>query len=134
VTEEGGQYDAGAVFKLAPKGSSWTESVIYNFKGADNDGGTPLAGLVRDSDGILYGTTSAGGTFTLYCANGCGTVFKLTETSGGGWQEKVLYRFAGALDGSEPQAPLILDSTGNLYGTATYSGSGAEGTVFKIKP
>jgi uncharacterized repeat protein (TIGR03803 family) len=133
TTSQGGEYNSGIVYKLAPSGSTWTESVLYSFKGVDNDGGNPEAGLVLDSEGNLYGTTAGGGTFSLSCYDGCGTVFKLTD-SGGKWQESVLYRFAAGLDGAEPSAPVILDSEGNVYGTTPYAGSGAGGTVFMIEP
>ena len=87
--------------------------------------------LVLDSSGDLYGTTYAGGSSTsLLCRNagGCGTVFKL-DTSGSNFA--VLHNFS-ITDGSNPSAGLILDPSGNLYGTTAYGGSADQGTVFKI--
>ncbi len=69
-----------------------------------------MAGLIFDDAGNLYGTTGAGGTY------GYGTVFELTPAAGGGWTEQVLHNFNDA-DGGKPQAGLILDAAGNLYGT-----------------
>ncbi len=134
TTEQGGSYNSGIVYKLSSSGTAWTETVLHSFKGVDNDGGWPIAGVTLDSTGALWGTTEYGGRFSYSCLLGCGIVFKLTESSGGQWQESVLYRFTGGLDGMEPSAPVILDSAGNLYGTTPYAGSGAGGTVFKIKP
>jgi uncharacterized repeat protein (TIGR03803 family) len=88
TTEEGGQTNEGVVFKLAP---SRTETVLYAFTGG-SDGGSPVAGLIADSSGNLYGTTVEGGT------PGLGTVFKLSP----GGIETVLYSFTGGTDGSGP--------------------------------
>jgi uncharacterized repeat protein (TIGR03803 family) len=135
----GGSCDCGAVFKLAPSVSGYTESILYGFQGGI-DGETPVAALFRGKTGALYGTTSYGGTG---CDLGCGTVFKLTP-SGSGYTESVLYRFQGdRKDGANPQASLIADETGALYGTTYYGGRGscsfnvAEpgcGTAFKLTP
>jgi uncharacterized repeat protein (TIGR03803 family) len=112
-----------------------TEKVIYSFQGG-SDGANPMSDLVLDSAGNLYGTTSAGGTGTCDNneQNGCGTVFELKRTSGG-WQEQVLHRFQGGDDGEIPQAGVIFDSSGNLYGTTTSGGNNANGgTVFQLAP
>jgi uncharacterized repeat protein (TIGR03803 family) len=128
TTNVGGAYNAGTVFKLAPNGS---KTVLYSFKGGTGDGGYPSAGLVRDSAGNLYGTTASGrgsGCNGL----GCGTVFKLALDG----SETVLYSFTGGSDGANPNAGLIRDASGNLYGTATYGGAGCGsygcGVVFKL--
>jgi uncharacterized repeat protein (TIGR03803 family) len=120
---QGGTSNNGAVFEIAADG---TESVLYSFAGG-NDGRRPEAGLVEDKAGNLYGTTNQGGPADA------GTVFKLAPDGG----ETVLYAFAGASDGSFPQAALILDEGGNLYGTTTEAGSsGCEGegcgTLFDV--
>ena len=94
-----------------------TEKVLYTFTGG-NDGGLPVAGLIFDASGNLYGTTGGGGSPTCEGGNGCGTVFELTAKTGGGWTEKVLYTFTGGSDGWAPESALIFDSNGNLYGTA----------------
>jgi uncharacterized repeat protein (TIGR03803 family) len=87
---------------------------LYNFTG-EADGGQPLAGLVRDSAGNLYGTTYSGG------ASGFGVVFQVTKDG----TETVLHSFAGGTDGEYPYSQLVLDSDGNLYGTA--AGGGGSG-------
>jgi uncharacterized repeat protein (TIGR03803 family) len=119
----------GTVFKVTPSG---TETVLYSFAGGD-DGARPIAGLVMDGQGNLYGTTAFGGTG---CGgdSGCGTVFKVTPSGA----ETVLYNFAGGTDASGPWSSLVLDGPGNLYGTSYYGGgSGCTGnagcgTVFKV--
>jgi uncharacterized repeat protein (TIGR03803 family) len=96
---------------------------LYNFTGG-KDGGTPSAGLTRDSKGNLYGTTFWNGS------SGWGTVFKVDANG----TETVLYNFTGGADGANPTAGLILDSKGNLYGTTEFGGSANWGTVFEIDP
>jgi uncharacterized repeat protein (TIGR03803 family) len=117
----------GTIFKLHPSGQL---NVLHTFSGAD--GADPLAGVIADSSGNLYGTTSAGGTgsCTYYVGGGCGTVFELSPTG----KFTVLYNFTGGADGANPSAALVKDAKGNLYGTASYSGTYNEGTVFKITP
>jgi uncharacterized repeat protein (TIGR03803 family) len=93
------------------------------------DGVAPVAGLILDASGNLYGTTVVGGA-------GAGTVFELIPALGGGSTEKILYNFTGGKDGSRPQAGLILDASGNLYGTTVNGGVNACGcgTVFELTP
>ncbi len=133
TTDQGGTHYAGTVFKLTPTQSGWTESVIYNFTGGA-DGADPSAGLIEDAQGNLYGTAGSGGS-------GYGVVFELSR-NGSGWTQRVLYTFAGAPDGASPAASLLMDSSGNLYGTTSEGGmtSGCPfgsvgcGTVFKLTP
>jgi uncharacterized repeat protein (TIGR03803 family) len=106
--------------------------IIYSFTGG-SDGGQPVSDLTLDSAGNLYGTTSQGGTGTA-CSGGCGTVFEL-KRSADGWKEEVLHSFLGGLDGASPQAGVIFDNSGNLYGTTALGGNGyGYGTVFKLTP
>jgi uncharacterized repeat protein (TIGR03803 family) len=121
TTSAGGTSNNGTVFKLGTTG----EAVLYSFCIRTNcaDGAFPVAPLLRDKTGNLYGTTSNGGI------SGNGVVFKL-DASG---KESVLHRFAGHLkDGNNPQAGLIRDAASNLYGTTTYGGSFDDGIVFKV--
>jgi uncharacterized repeat protein (TIGR03803 family) len=127
----------GAVFKLTRSASGYTYQTLYRFQGG-SDGANPESTLVADRTGALYGTTVAGGGFTSVCAQGCGTVFKLTP-SGSGYLEDVLYAFRGGSDGTWPVAPLILDKSGALYGTAPNGGSSncdlyGCGTAFRLQP
>jgi uncharacterized repeat protein (TIGR03803 family) len=129
----------GTVFKLTPAGTGYAKHIIYHFAGG-SDGANSFAGLIADSSGALYGTTTYGGG-----PGNFGTVFKLTP-SPGGYVESVLYRFKGMPDGAYPQAGLIADGSGALYGTTSAGGSGMDqtcggsqfifgcGTVFKLTP
>jgi uncharacterized repeat protein (TIGR03803 family) len=130
TTSGGGTHQQGTVFKLAPNpDGSWTESVLYRFTGGkDGDGSVPVASLIFDTAGNLYGTTSGGGT------NQQGTVFQLMPNLDGSWTENVLYRFTGGKDGGYPYAGLIFDQAGNLYGTTLGGGRNGRGVVFKLTP
>jgi len=131
VTQFGGASNHGAVFKLTPGKSGYTESVIYSFPGGAG-GYLPQAGLAIDNNGSLFGTTYYGGTGS--CSGGCGTVFKLTLGKSA-YTESVIYSFADDSDGVQPFAPLTIDeSTGTVYGTTQYGGSHFLGTVFKLTP
>jgi uncharacterized repeat protein (TIGR03803 family) len=128
------QPTCGTVFELSPAGTGWTEKVLYKFANSGGDGGSPIASLLFDSIGNLYGTTSLGGAFSQNsCRGSCGTVFKLTPVSGG-WTETVLYSFGNGFDGQYPAAGLVFDSAGNLYGTTAAGGNAGVGIVFEITP
>jgi uncharacterized repeat protein (TIGR03803 family) len=103
-----------------------TERVLHSFRGP-KEGAHPDAGLVRDKNDDLYGTTYQEGSRD--CNNlGCGTVFRLSSSG----KLRVLYAFSGKADGATPQGRLILDKQGNLYGTTAYGGAFGDGTVFKV--
>ncbi|HTV33744.1 MAG TPA: choice-of-anchor tandem repeat GloVer-containing protein [Methylocella sp.] len=139
TTEIGGALNAGAVFKISPGGK---ETLLHSFVGGDHDGAGPLGSLLVDKEGILFGTTAAGGK------SGKGVVFKLAppSVSAISWTETLLHSFTGGSDGNQPAGALLLDKDGNLYGAAPLGGddktcdvngfgpnSGC-GTVFKIAP
>jgi uncharacterized repeat protein (TIGR03803 family) len=144
----------GAVFKLTPNGNGgYSESVLYSFctQGGTNctDGANPMAGLIEDASGNLYGTTANGGAnYSSNCYDGsCGTVFKLAPNGDGGYSESVLYSFCtqggtSCADGANPLTGLIEDASGNLYGTTWHGGvtirngnsTTTGGTVFKLTP
>jgi len=141
TTAEGGAYGCGGdgcgvVFRLSPGGM---ETVLYSFCTLSScvDGAGPLAGLVRDKAGNLYGTTISGGTGGDGYV-GEGVVFKLTPTG----EETVLYSLCSQYeqgecpDGAGPQAGLIRDRKGNLYGTTGFGGAydSRGGVVFKVTP
>jgi len=119
----GGQ-GCGTIFKVAPDG---TETVLYAFKGFMRGTLAPL-GLVRDEAGNLYGATQVGGSHN--CQYGCGTVFRLALDG----TMTVLHTFKGGSDGEMPEANLLLDNRGNLYGTTLEGGAHSRGTVFRIAP
>ncbi|MFZ0319285.1 MAG: choice-of-anchor tandem repeat GloVer-containing protein [Candidatus Sulfotelmatobacter sp.] len=124
----------GTVFKLTPNaGGAWTESLLYEFTGAQGDGGTPDAGVIFDQAGNLYGTTSLGGNHGYVCGtNGCGIVYELSPHSGN-WSQTVLYTFQGT-EGAFPVAGLIFDPAGNLFGTTEGGLFGLWGSVFELSP
>src|SRR5438874_100705 len=111
---------------VAPWVQAQTFAVLYSFTGGA-DGSSPQAGLVRDKRGNLYGTTAQGGS-SANCFLGCGVVFKL-DTWG---NETVLHTFTNTPDGALPQAGLVRDRAGNLYGTTAFGGSFNRGSVFKL--
>lgn len=138
TTYEGGNtcnslpYSCGTVFEVTPAG---TETVVYAFKAGSgaHDGYWPLAGLTMDEKGDLYGTTQYGSS------GGAGTVFEVQP----GGREGLLHGFGGTADGLYPQAGLVRDHLGNLYGTTFYGivgicgvglGNPGCGTVFKVTP
>jgi uncharacterized repeat protein (TIGR03803 family) len=133
TTSSDGAGHAGVVYKLTPPVSGkkgWTQTTLYTFTGGA-DGATPMAALLADSAGNLYGTTYAGGD-----ANGDGVVFELSPPAQGqtAWTETVLHGFTNGHDGAEPAGALIADASGNLYGTTTEGGTGVVGTVFELSP
>ena len=119
TTYQGGASGYGTVFKLTPSG---IETVLYTFAGGSSDGAYPEAGVIQGSDGNFYGSTLQGG------ASGLGLVFKLTPSG----TETILHAFAGASDGANPTANLVLGSDGNLYGSTSAGGSSGDGTFFKV--
>ncbi len=118
TTRYGGTSNLGAVFKIT---KALKETVLYSFKGGA-DGEQPYADLIIDAKGNLYGTTTKGGSA------GAGIVFKLSKSG----TETVLYSFMASPDGAVPQAGLIMDTLGNLYGTTTFGGKSGFGTVFEL--
>ena len=111
----------GVSIVLAQPAFAQIFTTLHSFSGTD--GSEPHAGLVRDDAGNLYGTTWGGG------ASGAGTVFKLDTTG----KEVVLHSFRfNPADGANPNAGLVRDDAGNLYGTTAYLGAYYNGTVFMV--
>jgi uncharacterized repeat protein (TIGR03803 family) len=139
TTQAAGTSNNGTVFQLmapAKSGGAWTENTLYNFAGGQ-DGASPVANLIFDDKGNLYGTTQfgGGGPCTVFQqGNGCGTVFELTRPTAPStsWTETILYSFIPAND--YPVAGLIRDASGNLYGTTEGDQSASFGTVFELSP
>lgn len=142
----GGTAGGGTVYELSPNatGTGYTLKTLYNFCSLADcaDGETPLASLIMDDAGRLYGTTGYGGAGQVI-AGGGGTVFQLAPNADRTvWTETVLHSFcpeAGCLDGFNPSGSLLLDRAGNLYSTTYLGGSGpgdgyGGGTVFELSP
>jgi len=119
TTVLGGSAGAGVVYELD---TADQYTVLYSFTGGA-DGGFPVAGVIRDSAGNLYGTTYYGGT-----AN-AGVVYKLDPAG----NETVLHSFTGGADGGSPNAGVIGDAAGKLYGTTQSGGKSNSGVVFELK-
>ncbi len=124
IFSQNGPHNYGAVYKLTPSGSGWTESTIHGFTFQGDDGASPQGGLISDSSGNLYGTT-------VHSPNGGGTVFELTPSGGGNWSYNFLYGLSGGID-LGPYDKLVMDANGNLYGTTFGDGQYGFGSVFKL--
>lgn len=132
TTDGGGAYDQGTVFKLKPMpDGSWTERVLHSFGSFPEDGRQPPAhgALAFDSAGNLYGTTQVGGKY------GPGTVFRLTRQPDGHWKETILHNFKAEKGGYFPDAGVVVDEAGNVYGTTGSGGSECGcGVVYRLAP
>jgi uncharacterized repeat protein (TIGR03803 family) len=124
TTDEGGSHSQGTVFELVRSGSGWAENILFSFGELEGLGAYPVAGVIMDRVGNLYGGTTSDGFVA--------SVFELSP-SGNGWQITVLHTFqAGSSDG--PWGNLVLDSNGNLYGTTKSLGTFGLGNIFKLSP
>ena len=117
TAQQGGTSGGGGAFRITPAGK---ETVLHNFDGND---GIPWSGFTLGPDGWLYGTTEGGIT-------GGGTVFKLSAKGG---NPKVLHGLNGSDEEGVSQAPPIVATDGNFYGT-TFGLFGQHGTVYKVTP
>jgi uncharacterized repeat protein (TIGR03803 family) len=131
----GGSANAGVDFALTNVSSTPAYSVIYNMCSATNcaDGAVPT-GLIPDGSGNLYGVTAEGGAYPI----GAGIVYELSPAGGGTFTQTVLWTFcatnSSCPDGQFPDGPLVMSSSGKLFGTTHYGGSNGEGTVFRVTP
>jgi uncharacterized repeat protein (TIGR03803 family) len=134
TTQLGGAHNSGAVFELippTPPAARWTEKILHSFNLNGKDGSEPYASLILDGAGNLFGTTAGGG------AHDSGTVFELIPPTPPAtfWTEKILHSFLSyPTDGVLPYGSLVLDGSGNLYGTTNEGGSFSRGTVFEVSP
>jgi uncharacterized repeat protein (TIGR03803 family) len=138
TTTSGGVSGNGTVFELSPSADgTWNESVLYSFRGG-HDGVGPAGGVAIDASGNLYGTTEYGGILDAGTppknAPGCGTVYKLAPGASGTWSESILHHFTCLDDGGMPVAGVILDASGNIYGTTASGGKYNDGVVFEVIP
>lgn len=128
VTEEGGDFANGVVFELTPAGKAATETTLHSFcadQRTCTDGSLPLAGVVLDSKGNIFGVTASGGF-----GFDDGVAFELS-----GGTETVLYDFcklSGCTDGRVPQGNIVRDSSGNIFGVTDTGGNVGDGVVFEI--
>ena len=129
TTNSGGSsYDVGAVYEMTPSQNGWTESLAYAF-GDRPDPWGPDSGVISDANGNLFGTSTNGGT------NNTGTVFELKYVVGVGWTETTLYNFLNEDDGSGPFGGLVMDGSGNLFGTTVVGYHGVrDWTIFELSP
>lgn len=129
TTYFGGKSNRGTVYELMPQADgTWQEQQLYSFR-AGTDGQFPRSTVIFDSGGNLYGTTTIGGT------DNTGTAFELMPQANGAWKEKILHNFLyPGTDGFDPEAGLVLDAAGNLYGTTAIGGLYDRGTVFELTP
>src|SRR5438105_5904763 len=123
TTVEGGRHGYGVVYCLQRDGSNYT--VIHHFSGAPTDGAQSVSALAEGANGILYGTTTSGGS------GNAGTVFKLNKD---GSAYSVLHHFGGGDDGANLQAAILAASDGKLYGATRQGGLYGSGTLFKLSP
>ena len=125
TTSDAGVGFRGTIFELSPVGGGWQETTLHGFTGSGGDGSYPQGALTLDSAGNLYGVTLQGGT------SNWGTVFELSPVVGG-YSYQTLCNFSGGLDGKQPQAGLIFDGFGNLFGTTGLGGKANHGVVFEL--
>lgn len=134
----GGAQKYGAIFSLYNNKGSWLLTTMYSFK-EGSDGAGPIGALVVGPDGVLYGSTSAGGAGPCMGESGyrgCGTVYSLTRSSrapANTWVSVILFSFSKT-DGFDPQGPLTFDSSGNIYGTTVGGGDAGWGVIYKLVP
>jgi uncharacterized repeat protein (TIGR03803 family) len=127
TTLDGGTSGIGTVFQLRFGAGVWFERVLHSFGFGPADGNAPGSELVLDSHGNLYGTTPGGG------ASSGGTVFELKPEAGGVWAEAIIHNFVNdGVDGYDASRGLILDSSGNLYGTTLNGGAHGQGVAFEL--
>jgi len=133
TTLNGGDAGNGVVFELTPPAQGetiWTETVLHSFDAAD-DGSEPRTGVIMDAAGDLYGTTESGGNV------GYGAVFEVSPPAQGhgAWTENVIYNFDFSPNGGSPgYSGLVIDASGNLYGTTQTGGTDENGVVFELSP
>ncbi len=129
TTNYGGPSNAGTVYELMPAADGeWTETVLYSFSGG-SDGGWPLARLILDAAGNVYGTASMGGNRA--CNSGCGVAFELAHAKSGTWTQRVIHSFNGN-DGQFPGGEMTFDAKGRLYGMTSFGGVATIGVVYML--
>jgi uncharacterized repeat protein (TIGR03803 family) len=124
TTSAGGASGFGTIFELTFTGGAWKETIIHTF-GDENDGAVPYGGLIAGKGGVFYGAATEGGTA------GGGTIYELAPVTGGGWNFNVLYSNPGwGISGAFRD--LVMDASGNIYGTTHCDGDYDAGTVYQL--
>jgi hypothetical protein len=137
-TYNGGIYGWGTFYEAKSGTNGWSESAIQPLGGYTDSGLTPVGQLATDASGNLYGTTESGGIGRA----SSGTVYKMTPTAQGGWTGTIIYAFSGRADGGVPQASVVVDGAGNVFGSTEVGGVGncdpywgaGCGVIFEITP
>jgi len=126
TTARGGKHDCGTVFKINADTGVLSTLLEFSGKGGTCKGTGPVAKLVSDGHGSLWGSTCFGGE------GGCGTLFKINAASGVLTTLVDFTRDGAKNRGDKPRAPLVKDDKGSFLGTTTGGGTRGYGTVFKI--
>jgi uncharacterized repeat protein (TIGR03803 family) len=117
----------GTVYELSPQPDGrWKHTILFKFNGKDGQFPGPGA-LYMDKAGALYGTTEIGGVYA-------GVIFRLTPEQHGHWTYKILYDFRNGPQGNEPDAGVVMDKLGNLYGNTSGGGPFGCGVLYKLAP
>jgi len=127
TTISDGKHGYGTVYELKRSTKGWQAIILHNFGGGES-GQVPEGNAVFDNFGNLYGTTFYGGKY------GKGIVWELSPISKGHWTFKSLHTFGAGSDGANPSAGVILDASGNAYGTTWIGGANNAGVVFELAP
>jgi uncharacterized repeat protein (TIGR03803 family) len=135
TTKGGGTYGVGTVYELSPPaqgGTTWTKTTLYSFQSYGTTGEIPSSDLTIDSTGALYGTTYVGGDARCVC----GVLYKLVPPTqkGSAWTEQVLHAFTSGSDGRLPNATVVINSQGTIYGVTQQGGAYDSGVIYQIRP
>ncbi|HSY77910.1 MAG TPA: choice-of-anchor tandem repeat GloVer-containing protein, partial [Bacteroidia bacterium] len=123
MTEGGGLYSNGSIFKCDTTGKVY--DTLYSFNSTGTTGQYPYGSLLIAKDGNLYGMTEQGGSLNN------GIIFSFNLTSG---KENVVYSFGVNILGNSPYGKVIQGKDGNFYGMTSAGGQNGKGTIFKYTP
>jgi uncharacterized repeat protein (TIGR03803 family) len=127
TTPTGGADGLGIVYQLVAGGTgNFTEKIIHTFTGGSDGGTGSAAAPIVTLGGQVIGVATVGG------ANGAGTIYQLTPTQSGEWAVTTLYAFKGEPDSGFPYGGVVIDRTGNIYGTTYYAGANDLGTIYEL--
>jgi uncharacterized repeat protein (TIGR03803 family) len=131
-----GQNSLGALGELSPGSDAWNYTQLYNFcPQYCPDGWGPPAPPIWDKSGNLWGATTYGGITQTPCftTEGCGVIYEMTPNGDGTRTYSAIHQFASSsTDGQEPYGGLVMDASGNFYGSTWLGGAYNQGTIFKL--